>query len=521
MLAENSTAMRDPRAQSAAFRQALLTSERLRIRIVLGAISGAFLLRTMRAAIAGGQENLYSWLTLCGLLIFFCAYEFLALCAVDRAIENDRDLPNWFWFSNAILESALPALAIAFLPSASIDPLYRPLANPAGLAFFVFIILSTLRLDPRLSRVSGWAAAVSYLLAAAHLGWKPSMSGDLSLLSPQKAVIGYALCFIIAGMVAGIIAGEIRKHVNAALLEAETRRQLDRMEHELALARSIQQSLLPTAMPEIAGLEIAAWNRPADQTGGDYYDWQFLPGGDVLVTLADVTGHGIGPALLGAVCHAYSRAIFRSGTGLLSAMEQLNAALAVDVGEGRFVTFVAAVCSPGGSSVQLLSAGHGPLLFYRSSENRFDQMNAQALPFGISSSLVSDPPPMLELHPNDMLVLVTDGFFEWANAQGELFGLPRLEEAIRSSKDKAPSEIISDLYQAVVEFSNGTKQNDDLTAVVIKRTSHRQSKQDSSELTSSSGPVIAVNQASTVEAPATIPAPIPAAGARDTADCRT
>ena len=123
MLAEGSTAMTDPRTQSAAFRQALLKSERLRLRIVLGAISGAFLLRTMRAAIAGAQENLYSWLALCGLLILFCAYEFLALCVVDRAIENDRNLTNWFWFSNAILESALPAVAIAFLSSASMDPL--------------------------------------------------------------------------------------------------------------------------------------------------------------------------------------------------------------------------------------------------------------------------------------------------------------------------------------------------------------------------------------------------------------
>jgi len=73
------------------------------------------------------------------------------------------------------------------------------------------------------------------------------------------------------------------------------------------------------------------------------------------------------------------------------------------------------------------------------------------------------------LNPGDLLVLTTDGFFEWANAKGEEFGVKRLEEAVRSSKERPPGEIISALYKAVIDFSGGTKQNDDLTAVVIKR----------------------------------------------------
>jgi phosphoserine phosphatase len=73
------------------------------------------------------------------------------------------------------------------------------------------------------------------------------------------------------------------------------------------------------------------------------------------------------------------------------------------------------------------------------------------------------------MKPGDSVLLVTDGFFEWANPQDELFGPKRLEQAIRTSKVKHPTEIISDLYQAVIEFSGGTKQQDDLTAVIIKR----------------------------------------------------
>ena len=462
--------MTNSRAESIAFREALLKSEHLRIRIVLGAIIAAFLLRTIRGTIlGGGRENLVSWLMMLGLLSLFVTYEFAILRAVNRAIQRVRELANWIWLSNILLEALLPALAVAFLSSASIDPIYRPLANPAGLAFFVFIILSTLRLNPAFCRLSGMTAAVSYLAAAAYLGWRPSISGGTSLLSPQGAVFGYATALIIAGFVAGVVAGEIRKQVDAALREAEMRRQVDRLEHDLEVARSIQQSLLPRTMPHIEGFEIAGWNQPADQTGGDYYDWQLLADGKVVVALADVTGHGIGPALLAAVCRAYARANFRAGNGLFDAMEQINAALADDIGEGRFVTFVAAVCAPGCPRVELLSAGHGPLFLYVLKQDSFKEMGAQGLPLGIVAKLVSEPPQILELNKGDLLVLATDGFFEWANSQGELFGPKRLEEVIRISKEKQPREIISALYQATIAFSGGTKQQDDLTVVIIKR----------------------------------------------------
>ena len=463
--------MTDPQAESIAFREALLKSEHLRIRIVLGAIIAAFLLRTIRGIIlGGGHDDFVSWLMMLGLLGFFVTYEFLMLHAVNRAIQRVRLLPNWMWLSNILLETLLPGFAVAFLSSASIEPIYRPLANPAFLAFFVFISLSTLRLNPVFCRLSGMTAAVSYLAAATYLGWRPSLSGGTSLLSPQRAVFGYATALIIAGFAAGMVAREIRKQVDAALREAEMRRQVDRLEHDLAVARSIQQSLLPCAMPEIEGYEIAGWNQPADQTGGDYYDWQLLADGKVLVALADVTGHGIGPALLASVCRAYARANFRVGTGLLEAMEQLNAALSEDIGEGRFVTFVAAVCTPGNSRVELLSAGHGPLFLYVLKEDRFEEMGSQGLPLGIVASMISEPPQVLELNRGDLLVLATDGFFEWANSQGELFGPKRLQEVIRASKERQPREIISDLYQATIAFSGGTKQQDDLTAVIIKRT---------------------------------------------------
>jgi serine phosphatase RsbU (regulator of sigma subunit) len=426
------------------------------------------LLRTLRT-VAGGSENVSSWLITFALLGLFSIYEFGMLKAVNRSIQKGQDLGNSVWVSNIIIETCLPALGLVLISSPSISLAYRPLANPAVLAFFVFIILSVLRLNPALCRLSGLVAASSYLIAAAYLGWRPSFGGATSLVSPQKAVIGYALTLMVAGFVAGVVAGEVRKQVDAALREAETRRQVERLEHDLEIARSIQQSLLPSGVPQIEGFEIAGWNRPADQTGGDYYDWQCLPDGKLVVALADVIGHGIGSALLAAVCRAYARASFCGRSELLPTMEQINGLLAGDIGEGRFVTFVTVVCVPGSPRVELLSAGHGPLLLYVLKDDRFEEMGAQGLPLGIVASLISEPPRCLDLDPGDLLVLATDGFFEWANPQDELFGTKRLEEAIRTSRAKDPSEIISDLYEAVIKFSAGTKQQDDLTAVIIKR----------------------------------------------------
>jgi serine phosphatase RsbU (regulator of sigma subunit) len=95
-------------------------------------------------------------------------------------------------------------------------------------------------------------------------------------------------------------------------------------------------------------------------------------------------------------------------------------------------------------------------------------MHAQALPFGVLPTFSSDPAARLPLQNGDLVLLVTDGFFEWENDQGEQFGARRIEDELRSSRELPSSEIIKRLHDAVLRFSNGTKQQDDLTAVLIK-----------------------------------------------------
>ena len=340
--------MSELHSQSPAFQQALRQSERLRIYLLLALLAFILVLRGTRTVLAPTPDNiatLYMFLSLIGVL---GAIELITLRMLHQAIQQSKLMARGFWFVNIFLEIALPAVSIASAASSVIQPGYRPLANPSFLIYFLLLMLTILRLDPPLSVLCGFFAAGSYLAAAYHLGWRPLQhSMDNSLYSPQKNVITYAISLIVVGVTAAVVAHEFRTQVEAALREAETRRQMEHLQHDLDVARSIQQSLLPPSMPQVAGWDIAAWNQPADQTGGDYYDWQPLPNGKFVTALADVTGHGIGPALLASVCRAYARSNFRNQDSFLKAMEEINSAVAADVREGRFITFVAAIFGSG------------------------------------------------------------------------------------------------------------------------------------------------------------------------------
>jgi serine phosphatase RsbU (regulator of sigma subunit) len=460
--------MSEEQLQSAAFKKAALQSEHLRILGVLAFVGIFVLVTIVRAFVLRTTSGSAPWAWSLMLASIIAAYEGWMLRKVRLALKADRSLPTRFWILSTIVETSIPAFAVAFLTSSQIEIAYRPLASPPILAFFIFIILSTLRLSPWIGALSGTVASVTYLCAALYLGWRPPVPG-VPAPATQSGVSLNAITLLVGGIVAGAVAGEIRKHVQEALREAETQSKLKAIQHDLQIAQSIQQSLLPRKTPQITGFDIAGWNRPADDTGGDYFDWKVLPDGKIVVSLADVTGHGIGPALLASVCHAYARSSFSGAQDLTGALERINQDLGADLTTGRFITFVAVVCCPRCPDVEVLSAGHGPILIYSRPHDRFTEMSAHGLPFGILPLFHPDPPTHLQLQSGDLVLLATDGFFEWENDRGEQFGVSRMEGVIRASRDSASAEIIARLYESVTAFSSGTKQQDDLTAVIIKR----------------------------------------------------
>jgi phosphoserine phosphatase len=245
--------------------------------------------------------------------------------------------------------------------------------------------------------------------------------------------------------------------------------QKQQLERDLALAREIQQRLLPKSDPQIEGYEISGWNKPADQTGGDCYDYVALQDGRLGLMMADVTGHGIGPALIAAECRALIRALAASSGDPSTILVRTNALIHQDLGGGRFVTAFFGALDPSRHVVEYLSAGHGPIIHYRRSVGKSREIAATTYPLGIVPQIeegLSDP---IALARGDMLILITDGFFEWANPRGEQFGIHRLVSMVHKHRDRRPAEIIAQLHSAVTAFGRDTPQMDDLTAVIVKR----------------------------------------------------
>lgn len=243
-----------------------------------------------------------------------------------------------------------------------------------------------------------------------------------------------------------------------------------RIERDLDLAREIQRGLLPRTALTLEGFTVAGWNQPADKTGGDYYDWLSLPDGRAIVTLADVTGHGIGPAMIVSACRAYMRASagdVRASLG--DTLARVNHLLCQDVGEGRFVTAAVGLIDPAAGTMDLISAGQAPILFVRAATGEVESWPADTVPLGIIDPLPGAQARAIHFEPGDQLVLVTDGFFEWANTSRELFGFDRLAESVGRHRGESPPELIRRLYADVQAFAGGTPQTDDLTALIIRR----------------------------------------------------
>ena len=394
------------------------------------------------------------------------AYEVVTLRRVTRALAEGTEPNPARWISNVVVEALFPTIGLGVLIAMGMTRPYAALVAPVVLTYFLFISLSTLRLSPTLARLSGLCSAVGYSAVAIYV-FARYPTPDLGTgMYPIEFFVGNIVVILVAGLVAGEVARQIRGHVSAALREA---REVERIRGELETARTIQQGLLPSEAPRLAGYDVAGWNQSADQTGGDFFGWQDLPDGRVAFTLADVTGHGIGAALVAATCHAYTRAGMAEQSDLSAILSQLNRLLCDDLPPGKLVTFVAAALDPAEGGLELLSAGHGPLLLYTASDDRVEGFAAHGIPFGIFPTMPYGPTQKIRLAPGDLLVLLTDGFFEWENAAHEDFGIPRLQEAIRAARNLPASQIISSLHEAVVRFAGGTRQLDDLTAVVVKR----------------------------------------------------
>jgi serine phosphatase RsbU (regulator of sigma subunit) len=246
-------------------------------------------------------------------------------------------------------------------------------------------------------------------------------------------------------------------------LQAE--KNLAATQEQLRLARIIQQRFFPSTSPVIPGFDLSGASFPAEATGGDYFDYFPMSEGRFGVVVADVSGHGLGPALVMSQTRAYLRALLPLGLEVSDLVTRLNEFLIADSPESLFVTLFLAQVDPSDGSFVYASAGHQCFLFGPGEE--VQPLDATGVPLGVMPGRVPGGRPRT-LQRGQMVLFPTDGIAETTSSQGEVFGIERTLDVIRENRHQPADAIVEALYRSARSFAQDTPQQDDITAVVLK-----------------------------------------------------
>jgi serine phosphatase RsbU (regulator of sigma subunit)/putative methionine-R-sulfoxide reductase with GAF domain len=268
------------------------------------------------------------------------------------------------------------------------------------------------------------------------------------------------------------IANQISLRIeNARLIdEIAARRSLER---EITMARNIQQSFLPKFVPIHPGWEIGVTWQTARDVGGDFYDFIPLPPGPhgprLGIVIADVAGKGVPAALFMAMCRTLLRSVAISRIDPGETLERLNQILFEDTEADLFISLFYALWEPEAGRLSFANAGHNPpLLFIPEHPARIIGEHGMVLNVDEDANYQTYS---LDCSPNQMLVLYTDGVTEAMNSNGELFELHRLEHMVLGMRKWKAQQVADLIADRVRQFTAEPDLSDDLTAIVIRRTS--------------------------------------------------
>jgi len=240
------------------------------------------------------------------------------------------------------------------------------------------------------------------------------------------------------------------------------------LRRELELARIVQTSSLPSAVPQVSGYDLHGECLPAEATGGDTYDLALTDQG-LLVVVGDASGHGIAPALAVTQMHAMLRMAFRLGASLEAAFRQINDQLALTLPEGRFVTAFIGLLDPATHRLRFLSGGQGPILHFRAADASITGYAATSFPMGAMPLATLRPAVELEMAPGDTLAVLSDGIYEYEDPDGAQFGRERVEAVLRQATTQPAASLSARMLQSARTFARSAPQSDDVTMVLVKR----------------------------------------------------
>lgn len=245
-------------------------------------------------------------------------------------------------------------------------------------------------------------------------------------------------------------------------------RELQQSREEFAAAREIQQRLFPKSAPEVPGFEIAGVSQPAVATGGDYFDFLPMSDGALGIVVADVSGHGLGPALLMAEARAYLRPLSRRHPAPADILDEAQRLLSEDLGSERYITLCLARLDPGSRKLSYANAGHPAAQVLDREGNLKAVLKRTGRALGRQGAIPFAAGPELVLDSGDLVLLLTDGIDEAMRADGECFGIERALEILRQNQARPLTELVTLLCQSARDFTAPEPQNDDLTVVLLR-----------------------------------------------------
>ncbi len=244
----------------------------------------------------------------------------------------------------------------------------------------------------------------------------------------------------------------------------------ERMEGALREARRIQASILPRRIPRLRGFDIAARSESMEMVGGDFYDAIQLAEKVLGLAIADVSGHGLPAALLVRAIHMGLRMVLSRDFKISRMIERLNDIIHHSTLTSRFVSMFYGELEVGGTFIYV-NAGHPPP-FHLSAAGEIERLSAGGAVLGPIRGATYER-GFVRMSGGDLVFLFTDGLVECENHAGEMFGVDRLVEEVRSHRAETASEIVKAVFAAVEVFTFGLPPSDDRTIVVIKDGSSR------------------------------------------------
>lgn len=262
-------------------------------------------------------------------------------------------------------------------------------------------------------------------------------------------------------------------HIAIALENAKLHQAIvdqQRIRTELALARQIQQNLLPRAPERWNRYRMAAAAETCFEVGGDFYDFLSVSPNTLAVIIADVSGKGISSALVMSTMQATLRAMLVGVHSFERLLERMNEVIRDYTGGRMFVTLFLALLDSESRKLHYINAGHNPPVLVRA-DGTSEELTEGGTVLGLIPR-VSFSRSQVEMRPGDVLVLYTDGLSEASNSDDDMFGTEGLVRSVLEARrngaaDGAPNGIIDRILADMQDFSAGQPQADDQTLIVI------------------------------------------------------